>query len=190
MEWEKPLGLYQGAHEPLGLSRAGRSVSVSSMPLKGTGEARGKPPRGRAWLRDRMVSSHEVGFNLRGKSPLSQDLARRDSQWRIGYDIVPNLHHGTSLPVAVKRMARTDLMYPVPTEEPRYAGIGCRITTTYTILDESIIVNMGEPSDDGKESGSKRLETTAKTSDASEGSQRGHSSLSAGKPRAWRRATA
>ena len=34
-----PLGLYQGAHEPLGLSRAGRSVPVSSMPLKGTGEA-------------------------------------------------------------------------------------------------------------------------------------------------------
>jgi hypothetical protein len=30
-----PHGLYQGAHEPLGLSRAGRSVFVSSMPLKG-----------------------------------------------------------------------------------------------------------------------------------------------------------
>jgi hypothetical protein len=26
-----------------------------------------------------------------------------------------------------------NLIYPVPTEEPRYAGIGCRITTTYTI---------------------------------------------------------
>jgi hypothetical protein len=70
-----PLGFCQGAHEPLGLSRTGRSVSASSMPLKGTGEARGKPPRGRAWLRGRTVSAHEVDVNLRGTSPLSQDLA-------------------------------------------------------------------------------------------------------------------
>jgi XcyI restriction endonuclease len=70
-----PHWFYQGASEPLGLSRAGHSVPVSSMPLKGTGEARGKPRRGRAWLRSRTVSSHEVGFNLRGTSPLSQELA-------------------------------------------------------------------------------------------------------------------
>jgi hypothetical protein len=62
-----PLGLYQGAHEPLGLSRVGRSTPVSSMPLKGTGEVRGKPPRGPAWLRDHMVSSNEAGFDLRGR---------------------------------------------------------------------------------------------------------------------------
>jgi hypothetical protein len=36
---ENPLWLYQGATEPLGLSETGRSVLVSSMPLKGTGEA-------------------------------------------------------------------------------------------------------------------------------------------------------
>ena len=70
-----PRGLYQGAHEPLGLSRIGRSIPVSSMPLKGTGETRGKPSRGPAWLRNHMVSSNEVGFNLRGSGPLSQDLA-------------------------------------------------------------------------------------------------------------------
>ena len=70
-----PRGLYQGAHEPLGLSVGMTLCRVSSMPLKGTGAARGKPPRGRAWLRNRMVSSHEVGFNLRGSGPLSQDLA-------------------------------------------------------------------------------------------------------------------
>ena len=36
-----PRWLYQGAGEPLGLSKAGRSVRVSRMPLNGTGEARG-----------------------------------------------------------------------------------------------------------------------------------------------------
>jgi hypothetical protein len=35
-----PQWLYQGATEPLGLSETGRSVFVSSMPLKGSGEAR------------------------------------------------------------------------------------------------------------------------------------------------------
>jgi hypothetical protein len=50
-------------------------------------------------------------------------------------------------------------------------------------------VNMGDPSDDANESGIRRLETAPKTSDASEGSQRGHSSQSAGKPCTWRRAT-
>jgi hypothetical protein len=66
--------------KPLRLSEAGRSVLVSSMPLKGSGETRGKPPKGRAWLRDHMVSTNEAGFNLRGIQPLSQDLARWDSQ--------------------------------------------------------------------------------------------------------------
>jgi len=35
-----PPLVYQGLGEPLGLSEVGRSILVSSMPLKGTGEAR------------------------------------------------------------------------------------------------------------------------------------------------------
>jgi hypothetical protein len=57
-------------------------------------------------------------------------------------------------------------------------------------LAESTNGNMGDPSDDDKESGSRALETAPKPSDASEGSQRGHSSRSTGKPCTWRRATA
>jgi hypothetical protein len=41
----------------------------------------GKPPKGQAWLRDRMVSSNEADFNLRGMRPPSQYLARWDGQW-------------------------------------------------------------------------------------------------------------
>jgi hypothetical protein len=70
-----PHWLYQGTSEPLELSRTGRSVPVSSMLLKGTGEPRGKPARGPAWLRDHMVSSNEVDFNLRGMRPLAQNFA-------------------------------------------------------------------------------------------------------------------
>lgn len=74
--------------------------------------------------------------------------------------------------VTVPRKAQMNLIYPVPTREPRYAGIGCLVTTTYVILSESIHGNMGDPSADGKESGSRGLETTPETSDASGGSQR------------------
>ena len=70
-----PHWVYQEPGEPLGLSRTGCSVPVSSMPLKGSGEVRGKPPRRRAWLSNRRVSSNEVGFNLRGIVPLAQYLA-------------------------------------------------------------------------------------------------------------------
>jgi hypothetical protein len=54
---------------------------------------------------------------------------------------------------------------------------------------ESIIRNLGGPLNDVKESGSSGLETTPKTFDASKGSQRGHSTLSGGKPHTWGRAT-
>jgi hypothetical protein len=79
------LWVYQEPSEPLGLSEAERSALVSRMPLKGTGEARGKPPRRQAWLSNRMVSSNEAGFNLRGTSPLSQNFARWDSERESGH---------------------------------------------------------------------------------------------------------
>jgi hypothetical protein len=36
--------------------------------------------------------------------------------------------------MATRRMTRTDLIYPVSTEEPAIAGIGCMVTATYVIL--------------------------------------------------------
>jgi hypothetical protein len=78
----------------------------------------------------------------------------------------------------------------MPAGEPAIAGKGCAITTTDVVSFESINVNMGDPSDDVNESGSRGLATTPKTSDASEGSQRGHSTRRVGKPRTGGRATA
>jgi hypothetical protein len=51
-------------------------------------------------------------------------------------------------------------MYPLPTEEPAIAGIGCEITATYVISLESIDGNMGDPADDANESGSRGLAIT------------------------------
>jgi hypothetical protein len=137
-----------------------------------------------------MVSSSEADFNLRGSSPPSQDLARWDGQC-VGskFNGYFPRRHGQSMKDH-GRLVRTNLTYPVPTEEPAVAGIGCSITATYVVSFESVTVNMGDPSDDANESGSSEVETPPKTSDASGGSQRGHSSRSAGKPHTWQRAPA
>jgi hypothetical protein len=83
-----------------------------------------------------------------------------------------------------------NLIYPVPTEEPAIAGIGCCDNRHLHDLVESIIRNVGDPSDNANESGSNELETAPKSSDGSEGSQRDHSTQSAGKPRTGGRVTA
>jgi hypothetical protein len=53
-----------------------------------------------------------------------------------------------------------NLIYPMPAREPRYAGIGWSDNHHLSDLVESINGNMGDPSDDAKESGSMGLETT------------------------------
>jgi hypothetical protein len=72
-----------------------------------------------------------------------------------------------------------NLMYPVPTEEPAVAGRGCGDNRHLLDCVESIIRNLGDSSDNANESGSRGLATTPKSSDVSEGSQRGHSTRSA-----------
>jgi hypothetical protein len=74
-----------------------------------------------------------------------------------------------------KRSTWINLIYPTSTREPRYAGRGCSITTTYTTSFESIDGNMGELIRDVKESGSNGVETHLKSSNAPISSQRGHS---------------
>ena len=49
------------------------------------------------------------------------------------YDIVISHTVAVELFIAAKRMTWVNLMYPMSTEEPRYAGIGCQITATYMV---------------------------------------------------------
>jgi hypothetical protein len=48
------------------------TVGVKELTLKASGEARGKPPRGRGWLRSHTASPYEAGFDLREIAPLSR----------------------------------------------------------------------------------------------------------------------
>ncbi len=50
----------------------GCQVGVKELTLKALGEARGKPPRGRGWLRSHMASPYEACVDLRESAPLSR----------------------------------------------------------------------------------------------------------------------
>jgi hypothetical protein len=150
----KSLWLCQEASEPLGLSVVRTLYCVSSMPLKGTGEARGKLPRCRPWLRNHRVSPNEAGFDLREISPLSQYLARWDSN-RVrkgGRDWLPDC---TS-----QKDAKGYLNYPLVGWDSAKSGLGQQGNRHLRDFVESVAVNMGDSSDDAKESGSRGLETT------------------------------
>jgi hypothetical protein len=123
------------------------------MPLKGTRETRGKPSIRGAWLRDHMVSSNEASFNLRGTAPLSQYLARRDSQrqeWNLFHSCTEIAH----IAIAINRMTRMNLTYPVSAEVLAIARLGYVDNRRLRGPVESISVNMGSPSADANESGS------------------------------------
>jgi hypothetical protein len=66
-------GLYRQAMNPWGVASGGCNPEVKQLPLKGTGEARCRPPRRRAWLRGTKVSPNEASFDLREIGPLSRN---------------------------------------------------------------------------------------------------------------------
>jgi hypothetical protein len=159
------------------------------MPLKGTREARGKPPRRGAWLRDHMASSSEADFNLRGSAPLPH-LARRGSRCVDGIQFFcRTLRDSTQSRYCQKDgTGRPD----IPCAHRGACNSRYRLVDNRRLSDlvESITVNMGDLPDDVNGSGSREVATPPKSSDASGRSQRGHSTRSAGKPRTWGRATA
>jgi hypothetical protein len=57
-----------------GVASGGCKPEVKELPLKGTGAARCRPPRGQAWLRGNMVSPTEASFDLRERYPLSRNI--------------------------------------------------------------------------------------------------------------------
>jgi len=66
--------LYRQAMSRWAIASKGCNLEVKELALKGTREARCRPPRCGAWLRGHMVSSSEAGFNRREKAPLPRNI--------------------------------------------------------------------------------------------------------------------
>ena len=84
--------------------------------------------------------------------------------------------------LAAKRMVRAHLVYPVPTEEPAVAGRGWTITTTYMFAQSPSLGTWETLSMMRRRAALRSWKHLLKSSDASRGSQRSHSSRRAGKP--------
>jgi hypothetical protein len=121
-----------------GVASGGCKPEVKELPLKGTGEARCKPPRGRAWLRDRMVSSNKAGFNLRESLPLPRYILHtwRDAPGLRGSDRIqgcygfPRMTEDGQGHVPSQRMLRVNWFYPLAGRDTAKSGMGCQETAT------------------------------------------------------------
>ena len=68
----KPRGLCRQATSPWAVAPGGCKPGVKELALKGTGEARGKPPRSQAWLRTHRVSPRSDERPTGNTAPVSR----------------------------------------------------------------------------------------------------------------------
>jgi hypothetical protein len=133
--------LYRQAMSRWGVASAGCKAEVKELPLKGTGEARCRPPRGQAWLRGRRVSPHEANATygkfppchgiscipVRGTltGPRGSDRTRRDTTAPLGYRGC-RVSHGSPKDEA------GHLLYPASGRDTAERGMGWSVIATYT----------------------------------------------------------
>jgi hypothetical protein len=148
-----------------GVASGGCKPEVKKLPLKGTGEARCKPPRGRAWLRGRMVSANEAGFNLRERLPLPRNILHSlalparviRGSGRIQRSVwVRRMTEDGHGHVPSQRMPRVNWSYPLAGRDTAKSGMGCVENRHLNDLAESIAMNVGGPCVEGSSPPMKR----------------------------------
>ena len=90
--------LYWRAISPWAVASVGCTPEVKELALKDSGAVRCRPPRSRAWLRDRTVSSHEPSFHVWQMLPLPHNTLNSPAS-RTGIDgAVTKPHCGSCAP--------------------------------------------------------------------------------------------
>jgi hypothetical protein len=120
-------------------------------------EARCKPPRGWAWLRDRMVSANEAGINLREKPPLPRNILHtwRDAPGLRGSDCIQcgglaqRMAEAGHRKGPARKAARGHWFYPLAGRDTAKSGMGCWVNRHLHDLAESITMNVGGPCGEG-----------------------------------------
>src|SRR5262249_48651763 len=127
----------------------GCNGKVKQLALKGTGAARGRPPRGQAWLRGSRVSPNEAGLNLRETSPLPRNIL-------LSLEIGPRTEtgqrttaratvrcRGRALSHPVPKDIRGHLSYPLVVRDSAERGLGCIGNRHLNSLVEAFAGNVG-----------------------------------------------
>lgn len=130
----------------------GCNSGVKELALKGTGEARCRPPRRQAWLRGSMVSASKAGFDLREISPLPRNTlhtcgvkAHGSTGQRTSLRSKPEIagYRGWSRTHTSPKDGTGDLPYPVPVRDSAASGLGHGDNRHLHYLVEFIFVDVG-----------------------------------------------
>ena len=123
-------------------------------------EARSRPPRGRAWLRGRMVSHSQADFDLRENQPPSRNtLLTREIGTRVhGTADEPDDHltvggyRSRQFQSAGTKVEAGHLNYPAPVRDTAKSGMGRMYNRHLSYLVESVSGNVGDARQDAKPS--------------------------------------
>jgi hypothetical protein len=178
----KPSGLCRQATSPWAVALGGCTPGVKELALKGTGEARGKPPRSQAWLRTHMVSKRSDERPTGNRTPATLYLAYLASITRSTgqrphprTEIASKDDRGWEPGLPAQRLAEVNLFTLCLVGIPRGAG-WVIYKSPPTHVRRVRHCERGRPMRGGEQSPSE-----------ARGRRRLHSSRSAGKPRTWRR---
>src|SRR5215475_351846 len=140
---------YREAMSRWAVAFPGCNGKVKELARKGTGAARGRPPRGQAGLRGSRVRPNEAGINRRETSPLPRNILlspeigpRAETGQRTTARATVRCRGRALLP-PIPKAARGDLFYPLVGRESAERGLGCRGNHHLNSLVESCAGNVG-----------------------------------------------
>ena len=170
--------LYRQAMSPWGVAPGGGTPGVKQLPLKGTGEARGKPPRRRAWLRKHTVStrSDERPTGNPPPAPIPCLMGQR-AHPKVRH--IPADGRGWLVYFTIPKHVKDQPVLPLDRSGFRKERIGSLIKSPPTCLRRVHHGERGRPRRGGVPSPKE-----------AHGRRRPHSSQSTGKPRTGRRGPA
>jgi hypothetical protein len=149
---ENSRRLYREAMSLWTVAPEGGNSGVKELALKGTGEARGRPPRRQAGLRGRMGSASKAGFDLRAISPLPRNTlhpggvkAPGSTGQRTSLRSRPETtgYRGWSRTHPNPKEGTGDRPYPVPVRDSAARGLGHQANRHLPDLVEFIFVHVG-----------------------------------------------
>jgi hypothetical protein len=138
----KPHHLYRQMVSRWAVAPRGCTLGVKELVLKGTDEARGKPPRGRAWLRKPMVSKRSRKRPTGKLSPASRPCLM-GQRLHPTVLITPKDDRGWLNPHTSPKDAQGQPALPLSQSGFREERLGSGISDHLQAFAEDIMVNVG-----------------------------------------------
>jgi hypothetical protein len=172
----KPRGLCRQATSPWAVAPGGCTPGVKELALKGTGAARGKPPRSQAWLRTHMVSQRSDERPTGNTAPVSRPCLMGQRPHPMGITPQGGTEDGEKR-IPSQRMPEVNLNNPLVGRDSAESGLG-QHKSRPTCVRRVRHGERGRPRRGGVPSPNE-----------APGRRRRHSTLRTGEPSTWGRAS-